>query len=206
MSTQDNDPPIGDIEISAEEQEQLEQLDNMLDMEPIEVLDKLNDTSAGEDPKQFQRFHMSLMTDASFSDLYGDGVGSDGEWSRWGDVAFIYKMTLFFRNAIHGGWEMASGEELVEWLLDNPPGGLDDIAALYSHSKGVEHGSPWMLFQYITGIAETTQSWQITKLIPIGVNDAYHLGEALTEWFRHDRDAHTYVELLLEYTELATGS
>lgn len=207
MSTQGNDPipPIGDIKLTEDEQRQLEELDNMLDLSHVEVYQRLDETEVGRGTHAYLEFHKRLLTDSTFEDAYGLGVSyTTMRWKEANPVAFIYKGALFFRDR-RGHWEMETGEDLVTWLLEHPPmPTLQPIADLYMHSKGVERGSPWLLFQYIAGIAETEQSWQLTKLLPVGVNDAYYLGKALGVWGINSSEAHPYVELLLEYTELAS--
>lgn len=180
--------------------------DQRTDMEPYEILDILNEHGYGRSVESFIKLYGNLESDATFADTYGDPFFGN----KWAvgppEPAFIYRHTLYTRH-INGSWEGHNGEEIIEWLVDNPPfRPLDTIADLYAHDKYIDsESSPWLLFQYIVGIAETTQSWQLTKLIPVGVNDAVKLGNALKAWGGERGYVHSYVELLLEYQQLATG-
>lgn len=138
-------------------------------------------------------------------------VSSGEHWrSFWAkldtDGVFEYlfdNVPAFLHNGyIHkwNGQEWANPKhDVKDWILEHA-GYADcgDTALLYEHSQGIEEGSnPWMLFQYITGIAQTTQGMGLNSLMGAGETDTLILGKALMEYSYHRAAVEGFVELIL---------
>jgi hypothetical protein len=119
-------------------------------------------------------------------------------------AAFLYFEVLFEYDKEEEEWTYDDSTDFIhEWLVDHPPfPELESIAALYEYSRGLSTvASPWLLLQYITGIAVTSQGMGLNSLMGIGPEDAKLLGPALSAWGEFHDVAHAYIELIMMYGE-----
>jgi hypothetical protein len=133
-----------------------------------------------------------LSTDGNFDQLYH----ADRD-------AFLYNRRVFVRVEEHPikalTWQIEP--DVIGWMMDNPP--CDEckpIAELYLYAKGISAGaSPWLLFQYIIGVAQTSQGMGLNSLMGIGDNDAVILGDALIAWGNLRYIVEPFIDLILEH-------
>lgn len=167
-----------------------------------------------QDPVSFTEFFTALKryganweqlwerahTDSVFEELYSD--------RRLSRPMFIYNsidgpILFVFDDEAEDGerWTFYAQKDIVVWLVGNPPHTqLVAIASLYFYASGMEAGAnPWLLFQYVTGIAKTSQGMGLNSLMGIGSGEARYLGKALVAYSDNDQDVENYVELLLDY-------
>jgi hypothetical protein len=60
---------------------------------------------------------------------------------------------------------------------------------------------PWLLFQYIVGIAATSQSIGLAKLMGISEEECIYLGSAISAYGNKPSIVQPYVELLMSFEE-----
>jgi hypothetical protein len=138
----------------------------------------------------WRKLWSELDTEPSFDDAYM----ADG-WD-----AFLHNGAIYWRQERGGEWTFELN--VYEWLLENPPDEeCDAIAQLYLYSKGIDTGSPFVLFQYIVGIAVTTQGMGLTSLMGISEQDGAYLGPAITGYSKNAAVVHAYIELLMSYDD-----
>lgn len=157
--------------------------------EPMPIEDLI--TILDEQGDNWKMVWESVPTDGVFDSLYGEAGKHE---------AMMYENVLLVRTAFTPGVKSwAREDDVLTWLVENPPfEELVAIADLFEHSRGIEGGkSPWLLFQYIIGVAVTTQGMGLNSLMGIGKEDGAFLGRALEAWGSYDGTAEPYLELLL---------
>lgn len=154
--------------------------------EPLKLLAELS--QAGSD---WRKVWSSLETLGVFDDTYM----ADG-WE-----AFCHNHVVYWRDAETQRWTFEM--DVVDFLKDNPPNEeCLAVLRLHEYAAGTEQGSdPWLLFQYVTGIAATTQSIGLTSLMGISEQESVLLGAALYGYGSKPSIVHPYVELLLSFED-----
>lgn len=141
-----------------------------------------------------QKIWSAIPTDPVFDSIYADVA------ERHRKPVFMYGNLLYIRDE-DGSWgHPLEGKDVANWIEENPPfTECDHVAMLLEHSRGIEAGSnPWVLFQYIIGMAVTTQGMGLNSLMGVGEKDAYYLGKALEAWGSYPEIVEPYTELLIE--------
>lgn len=131
----------------------------------------------------------SIPSDSTFDMLYALNLKYD---------AFLYNNDVY---ELRGGVWQEPDADVLEWLLENPPFDVCvKIVDLYIYSRGLSAGaSPWLLFQYITGMAVTSQGMGLTSLMGIGGSDGIMLGRALEAWGEYTDVIEPYTDLIIEH-------
>lgn len=159
-------------------------------MDPTDLLDILNERG-----EAWRVVWESIPTDSVFDALYAESAKYE---------AFLYEGQIFERVTSDDGmveWEIDI--DVFDWLIEHVP--FDPcvaIADLYQFSAGIEaEKQPWLLFQYVIGVAVTTQGAGLNSLMDIGVSDAVMLGRALEAWGEYADVVEPYLNLLIENSE-----
>lgn len=141
-----------------------------------------------------------IPTDAVFDQLYAQAGKFEAfiyEVANGPHVLFERKRSDFDQAKLY--WETDQG--ILDWVLENPPFECCVVIAdLYNYAAGVGAGqSPWLLYQYIVGIAATSQGMGLNSLMNIGIHDAVYLGRALEAYGEYADIVSPYTELILEF-------
>jgi hypothetical protein len=159
--------------------------------EPVRLLEEL--AAAGDE------WRRTIWSELNTLGVFDDAYMADG-WD-----AFCHNNIIYWRRDEddEDGGRWTFDPRPIEFLTENPPD--EDCAAvlaLFEYSHGLEENvGPWMLFQYIVGIAATTQGIGLSPLMGITERDASYLGPAITAYGNSASIVQSYVELLLSFYE-----
>ena len=153
--------------------------------EPVKLLEEL-----AEAGNEWRSVWMTLETLGVFDDAYM----ADG-WE-----AFCHNGLVYWRDAESKRWGLET--DALDFLKDNPPN--DECRAvlrLHEYAAGIAVGDPWLLFQYIVGIAATSQTMSLVTLMNCPEDECIFLGAAIHGYGSKPSIVHPYVELLLSFEE-----
>lgn len=158
-----------------------------LQLDAEDILEKLH-----EEPANWRHIWSMADSDPAFDAIY------ENESRRNAVMEFLVKGRVIYFDKRNLRWDIEADPEL--WLTENAPPSCTNIANLYDYSKGIRSDkSPWLLFQYVTGMAQTTQGMGLNSLMGIGTGDAEVLAGALDEWAADREVVDQYVELLMMF-------
>jgi hypothetical protein len=155
--------------------------------EPQKLLAEL--AEAGND------WRSSVWTTLDTLGVFDDTYMADG-WE-----AFCHNNIVYWRDSDSRLWNFEM--EVIDFLKENPPNEeCKAVLELHEYAAGIGPSSdPWLLFQYVVGIAATTQSMGLASLMGITEQECLYLGDAIYGYGSKASIVHPYVELLLSFAE-----